>query len=418
MIIFHEGMPGSGKSFAAMKDHIIPALKAGREVWARMNGLDVKRIAEAAKLDVEKVKELIHEIPQEQVLTTCTVGKGDVWKIPADSLVVLDELQNFYPQKRNSLDPETTQFIAEHRHRGMDIVIMGQLLKDCHRTWVNRVNRKIQFLNKDVVGKPDEYKWKMFNGHPDSKGQVVFTEVSSGSGNYDPAIFGTYKSFRDETNNTERLSDDRSNVFKSPVFRKWLPLLGVVVVIAVGYLVHLFSGDGLATAKPKPVKTVVEHNGKVISETGTTVAQVEKTPQPMPQPLAEKKDNEDDWPDLITDTMKTARPRLAFAVRSAQRVRIEVEFRDASNQITESLSLDQIKALGWSVMVSDDLRMASLNRNGRRVIVTAWPIPQPAGEVSKPLEDDIREKSKDFIRGDNRVAQAETEIHVPPGAFR
>ena len=104
-------MPGSGKSFAAMKDHIIPALKAGRHVWARMNGLDHQRIAEVAEIDIEKVEELLHEIPEDKVLETFAV-KGDEWKIPPDTLVILDELQNFYPQKRNSLDPETTKFVT------------------------------------------------------------------------------------------------------------------------------------------------------------------------------------------------------------------------------------------------------------------------------------------------------------------
>lgn len=394
MIIFHEGMPGSGKSFAAMKDHIIPALKAGRHVWARMNGLDHQRIAEVAEIDIETVEDLLHEIPEDKVLETFAV-KNDEWKIPPDTLVILDELQNFYPQKRNSLDPETTKFVAEHRHRGMDIVAMGQLLKDCHRTWVNRVNRKIQFLNKDVVGKPDEYKWKMFNGHPDSKGQVVFTETTSGASNYDPKYFGTYKSFRDETNNTDRLSDDRANVFKSPVFRKWLPIFGVVAIVSLGYIGYLFKGDGLVgkpqPPKVKPVKTVIEQDGKIVSETVTASAAPQVT-----QVQTDK--TADDWPDVITETMKTSRPRLAYAFRTAQKTKIEIEFRDPSNQVVESLSHDQIKTLGWSIMVSDDLRMVALNRNGRRIMVTAWPVPNPLGEPSQPLQERVRVESKRDLR--------------------
>lgn len=394
MIIFHEGMPGSGKSFAAMKDHIIPALKAGRHVWARMNGLDHQRIAEVAEIDIETVEELLHEIPEGKVLETFAV-KNDEWKIPPDTLVILDELQNFYPQKRNSLDPETTKFVAEHRHRGMDIVAMGQLLKDCHRTWVNRVNRKIQFLNKDVVGKPDEYKWKMFNGHPDSKGQVVFTETTSGASNYDPKYFGTYKSFRDETNNTDRLADDRANVFKSPVFRKWLPILGVVAIVSLGYIGYLFKGDGLAgkpqPPKVKPVKTVIEQDGKIISETAVSSPQI--VSQVPPKTVID-----DDWPDVITETMKTARPRLALALRTAHKTKIEIEFRDPSNQVVESLSHDQIKTLGWSIMVSDDLRMVALNRNGHRIMVTSWPVPNPLGEPSQPLQERVREESKRDLR--------------------
>ncbi|MGU5709180.1 zonular occludens toxin domain-containing protein [Aeromonas hydrophila] len=36
MFIFHEGMPGSGKSYEALVFVIIPALKLGRRVRARI----------------------------------------------------------------------------------------------------------------------------------------------------------------------------------------------------------------------------------------------------------------------------------------------------------------------------------------------------------------------------------------------
>ncbi|MGL6388160.1 zonular occludens toxin domain-containing protein [Aeromonas hydrophila] len=34
MLIFHEGLPGSGKSYEALVSHIIPRLKDGRTVDA------------------------------------------------------------------------------------------------------------------------------------------------------------------------------------------------------------------------------------------------------------------------------------------------------------------------------------------------------------------------------------------------
>ena len=195
MIVFHEGMPGSGKSYAAMRDHIIPALQKGRKVFARMNGLDRDKISEVSAVDRDQLDQLLLDLAEDEVLEFCRVVDGE-WKLPADCLLVIDELQNFFPQKRAALDPETTKFIAEHRHRGMDILVMGQLLKDCHRTWVNRTNRKVQFLNRDVVGKSDEYRWKIYNGQPDSKGQVIFNEVTGGNLPYDKLLFGTYNSPR------------------------------------------------------------------------------------------------------------------------------------------------------------------------------------------------------------------------------
>ncbi|RWA38908.1 hypothetical protein C5H14_11335 [Xylella fastidiosa] len=39
MLVFNEGVPRSGKSYDAVKHHILPALREGRRVYARLNGL-------------------------------------------------------------------------------------------------------------------------------------------------------------------------------------------------------------------------------------------------------------------------------------------------------------------------------------------------------------------------------------------
>lgn len=398
MIVFHEGMPGSGKSYAAMRDHIIPAVQKGRKVFARMNGLNRQKIAEVAAVTPAELDERLFDLAEGEVLETCRVVDGE-WKLPADCLLVIDELQNFYPQKRAPLDPETTKFVAEHRHRGMDILVMGQLLKDCHRTWVNRTNRKVQFLNRDVVGKADEYRWKIFNGQPDSKGLVIFNEVTGGNLPYDKSLFGTYKSFQDETCNLERLTDDRANVLKSKAFRVYLPAFGVLALIGIAYTFYLFSGglDKAETknaAKPVVVKTEIQETGKpkqVFIE-GVEAEAAKVVSREVPKAAS------DDWPDIITETAKNNRIRLAGAIRSAKEVRILVEFRDKSNQIVDQFTTSQLKQLGWGIMVSDDLSMVSLARLGQRLVATAWPIPEPIAKVSKPVEYQIRLESRDFTR--------------------
>lgn len=398
MIIFHEGMPGSGKSYAAMVDHIIPALKKGRKVYARMNGLDRVRIADAGAVDRADVDRLLIDVSEEDVRELCKCRMVDgqrVWSVDADSLVVLDELQNYFPQQRSKLDEETTRFVAEHRHRGLDIVPMGQLLKDCHRLWVNRTNRKVQFLNKDVVGKPDEYKWIMYVGKPDNNGNVEFVEVSKGDGSYDKKYFGTYASHQEGTENTERLVDDRANIFKSPVFRKWLPILGVVTLAAVGYLVHLFSGGLAVSTKPeasapgaKPVK-VVTTTQKGNDAAVTVVESEQKKPAEV---KTVQRGEEWDMPDLVTDHTTAHRIRLAGVVRSARGVEVLVEWRDNSMRLVDTLNAANLKLLGWSIMVSDDGRMGVLVKPGYRYVMTAWELPKPVGKVTDETQRQIRQE--------------------------
>lgn len=53
MLIFHEGLPGSGKSYEALVSHIIPRLKDGRTVDAYIEGLNFEKIAELAEITLE-----------------------------------------------------------------------------------------------------------------------------------------------------------------------------------------------------------------------------------------------------------------------------------------------------------------------------------------------------------------------------
>lgn len=389
MIIFHEGMPGSGKSFAAMKDHIIPALKKGRKVFARMNGLDHAKIAEVSGLSSEVVDGLLVELDETQVARVYEV-------VEKDSLLVLDELQNFFPRGRGALSPEMTKFIAEHRHHGLDILCMGQLLKDCHSTWINRVNRKIQFLNKDVLGKPNEYKWKMYNGTPDGNGNVKFAEVSAGSADYDPKYFGTYRSFREETENTERLTDQRAVVWNNPVFKKWLPILGVFSIVGLGYVVWLFSGGlGVSKAPPKtaavPVSTVSEtyKDGKLVARNveGQEAAKVK-------EPAKAQEEKEPDWPDPVSDYSRANRIRVAGVVRSASKTIVEIEWRDDSMRVMDRMTGDQLRLLGWRIMVGDDNQSVLLVSQNRRLFATAWPIPDLLGNVSGAQTDQLKEEGR------------------------
>ncbi|MFT7724596.1 MAG: zonular occludens toxin domain-containing protein [Roseateles sp.] len=90
MIIFHEGLPGSGKSYEAMAVRIIPAIKAGREVVAYVEGIDHKKIAEIAGVSEERCRELLHVLTRDQMKSNWVELCRD------NALHVFDEAQNFW----------------------------------------------------------------------------------------------------------------------------------------------------------------------------------------------------------------------------------------------------------------------------------------------------------------------------------
>src|SRR3990172_5966980 len=185
MLIFHGGLPRSGKSFEAVKKHLVPALKSGRHVYARIDGLDYPKIAQVSGISVDRCAELLHHVEEEQVKTI------DAMPIPVGSLIVIDEVQNYFPDGRKPLSDGMTKFVAEHGHQGLDILLMGQEFKDMHKLWKNRVSQKVMFNKLDMLGKGDKYRWKLFKAIEPQK----FAEVSAGEETYDKEYFGTYKSF-------------------------------------------------------------------------------------------------------------------------------------------------------------------------------------------------------------------------------
>ncbi|MDP3334711.1 MAG: zonular occludens toxin domain-containing protein [Methylococcaceae bacterium] len=177
MIIFHEGLPGSGKSYEAAINQIIPALMKGRSVYAYIEGLNRPKFAEITGIPLELVTKLLNPLTKEQV--------SDVQAhVANDSLVILDELQDFFPAGKTHLSPGITEFVTQHRHRGIDIVCMGQDHRDCHMLWKRRIDTLIKFLKRDAIGFPNSYTWSTFK-----QTNGTFTKLRSGSGNYDPKYF-------------------------------------------------------------------------------------------------------------------------------------------------------------------------------------------------------------------------------------
>src|SRR6185369_4769066 len=133
-VFFHEGLPGSGKSYEAMVEQIARALRAGREVVAYIEGLDHARIAQACELPVEQVEALLFPLTREDMKPRFVrrddgkeIQVDGLWieKVRDNALHVLDEAQNWWPNRLRAT-PELTELVTEHRHRGMDFLLMGQ----------------------------------------------------------------------------------------------------------------------------------------------------------------------------------------------------------------------------------------------------------------------------------------------------
>lgn len=342
MIIFHEGLPGSGKSYEAMVRHIVPSLQQGREVFAYIEGIDFAKVAEVAELPEEKVRELLHQVERDQV-------KAIHQHVRDNALVVLDEAQNFWPTQRRPLDDDLTQFVTEHRHRGLDLLLMGQDMRDVHPLWRRRVSQKVVFNKLDALGMEKRYSYVVWKAtRPEH-----FEKVSNGIASYDPKYFGTYASHVSEDTNTANYKDSRAS-FANTFLVKWgLPLAIGGAVWGIWSVWGFFHPDLAKASTVAPVTTAAAASAPAKAASAVTQAAA---------PLG-----------FVEDLNKRFRPRLDRCYGSGGQFPqiCIIEWYDG-DQLRERLTSRQLAVMGATVEVRESVaRVAG-------TWVTRWPLQQQA----------------------------------------
>ncbi|MDX7783220.1 zonular occludens toxin domain-containing protein [Aeromonas caviae] len=273
MIFFHEGMPRSGKSYESMEKHIIPALAKGRAVDAYLYGLDHEKIAPLAGIDVERCKELLVELTTEQA--------SECWKYVRDNaLVILDEAHKFWPSGRKRPPEEMCNLVAEHGHRGMDMLFMSQTFNSVHKVIQDRTNKKVTFTKLDAVGLEKKYNWTAYQGTLGTRGGssfVTFSKMGNGVGKYDPKFFGTYKSHVSDDIQTENYKDERFNLFNKKSFKYGLPLVTIAFFGGIYYLTTFFSGSAFGG---KTKEELSEKTQQAKAPAGQVTVVTPKAPEP------------------------------------------------------------------------------------------------------------------------------------------
>ncbi|GGI21065.1 zonular occludens toxin family protein [Oxalicibacterium faecigallinarum] len=360
MLLFHGGLPRSGKSYESVVEHLIPAIKKGRKVYARIDGLNFEKIASLAEVTLDRCQDLLQHLTEEQTQHI------EQQKFDIGSLIIIDEVQNYWPDKRQPLSAEMTKFVSEHGHQGLDILLMGQEFKDMHKLWKNRVSQKVEFRKLDMVGKAKEYRWILFKAVSPQK----FVEVTKGTRPYDEKYFGTYKSFEEGAEGNQLYDDKRANVWNSKAFKLWIPLFGAVFLFAIGYLWWAFYGGGLAeqtTANlPPPPEQKQEIKVPVVAGPPPTVV--------ITQEVLPAKEPEPQKPiDVIDGLSKKYRLRVSAILRSKNSESAMFEWYDDGLKLKERLSLFTLVKLGYTVFIDEDMRYATLtSADGRQYLATQF----------------------------------------------
>lgn len=392
MIIFHEGLPGSGKSYEAMLTRIVPALAKRRAVVAYIEGLDIPKIAGLAKITEDECRELLTVVERHQVQTQVVDEQsGKVVRTEEhlpdlakpNALMVLDEAQNFWGN-RAKLSPALTQFITEHRHQGIDIVLMGQDLRDVHATWRRRVELKMAFLKLNGFGRlfANRYSCTTYR----HLGADEFKRVALQVRSYDPRYFGTYKSHVSDETNTEDYSDERGQVLNTPLLRYGMPL-----AVAAGIWGLWSSYRFFYPAKPDAPAAVVATAPPPrvpVATAAPVVAPRAAAPTPIASAVAPAVvDARSPVERRMADLASRGRIRLAGLATMRDHTTGVIEWVSGNSLVVERLTLDALRTLGVAVVVSGDV--VQLGVGDYRELATPWPL-EDSGRFTSTMQDQVR----------------------------
>ena len=371
MLIFNEGVPGAGKSYDALVEHIVPAIKAGRRCFVRMKGgLNLDKIAEHCGLELAHVEELVTVVGKSDVRETFVAKHNpekDEYELPdqlKNSLCVIDEVHEAYVSSRDPLPPEVEGFFAVHRHYGVDVVLMSQFYKRIHMAVRGRIEGKNTFQKLTAVGMDKSYRvtfWRTVS--PDK-----YEKVGGETRKYDPQYFPLYRGVADD--------DVKTAVYKGGSKTVWAQLkwpaaiVAVLVIVGTYYLVKFFTGgaDMLvagAEVEPEPLQQA--------SPSGYFQPEIAGVSPAAAVPLAkpDPRDNMSEPQRYVFELLDEARPRVSAVVGAGSEAWGVVEFRAKNQPPMEVLTTRQLAAMGFEVTPTDYGFL--LEAEGQTIVATQWP---------------------------------------------
>jgi len=257
MVTLLYGYQGSGKSYHALSEYIIPAMKKGMHVFTNLEGIDPFLVSQLhSTKDCKIDPSLLHAIPKEVVDENGVISEPIYYfwslAIGNNTLFVIDEVQNYYgssnfrENQNSGLREGLKKYIALSRHRGDSVVFICQepmmvdsVVRDLCEHWVHV--RKLNFL---FGGKTKQYICNHRKGGP--KGELIKTQHCK----YDPRVFVCYNSTDPGVMESETASD--AVRFSYVKLLWWVPLV-IIAFIAILVFFHHLTHKGIDDAKKTPI---------------------------------------------------------------------------------------------------------------------------------------------------------------------
>lgn len=268
-IVAYTGLPGAGKSYAAVANQVIPALRAGRTVCTN---IPLQAAVVSAMCPAGTLIELTNE-------AICNTSLDDL--VPHGAVFVADECWQFWPSGGKDFSQPVKDFFAKHRHRvdsagrSMQIVLVTQDLASIAPFLRRLVDQTFIHHKHSALGADNRYRVSIYTGGQTGLKPPKSQWVASRHGKYEKEVTSCYRSHTQAQTDgavDESKVDGRGVIWRSPVFVAGLAFCGLGFPLAVWGLQKLWIGDRadepdsveVSSSKPdarQPVKTVRRETG-------------------------------------------------------------------------------------------------------------------------------------------------------------
>lgn len=197
------GIPGSGKSYEAVCNVIIPAFTSGRRIVTNIYGLQKDKITERYPDATGEIIVVDNDDVLKADFFPFKGGEGSFCQF--GDLIVIDEAWRIFGSDKD-MTAEKKSFIAEHRHFthpetgiSCDLVIVNQSLSNIARFLKDKIETTYRMRKLKALGLNNHYCVDVYSGHKIYKSNLV----TSYRNKYNPDIFELYKSYEGTNGNQD-----------------------------------------------------------------------------------------------------------------------------------------------------------------------------------------------------------------------
>ncbi|CHD85270.1 putative phage secreted protein [Salmonella enterica subsp. enterica serovar Typhi] len=277
------GIPGSGKSYEAVCNVIIPAFTSGRRVVTNIYGLQKDKITERYPDATGEIIVVDNDDVLKADFFPFKGGEGSFCQF--GDLIVIDEAWRIFGSDKD-MTAEKKSFIAEHRHFthpetgiSCDLVIVNQSLSNIARFLKDKIETTYRMRKLKALGLNNHYCIDVYSGHKIYKSNLV----TSYRNKYNPDIFELYKSY-EGNNGNEKQTDKRQSIWNSGKVRFFLVLFPLMF-IGSGWLIYSFFST-FGRSDPSPDLTTTDVRDAAMFRSSAATPAPDTPSEPAEPPLS------------------------------------------------------------------------------------------------------------------------------------